>query len=241
MTIINKILNDESNNYATRKIKLLSIDDISINPLNRAPINNIEDLQDTISELGLQTPLTVYKRENNDYVIINGERRFNAIMKLGWEEVPVLIIDKPSSLLEEKLLILDANAQRELTQEHKVLRAKEYEEVYLELKQLDKEQIRGIAKRDWIAKHMNISGRQVSNLLAEDIEQNNDDDEVAVTKKAQKEKPDLSKFEEVEEYLSYCLETKVKFTQNKFTISFDDDEELERILKAINHDYEISK
>lgn len=222
MTIINKILNDESNSYIARKVKLLAIDDISINPLNKAPITNIDELSKTISEVGLKSPILVYKRDNSDYVIVNGERRYTAIKQLGWDRIPAIICEKPSSIIEEKLLILDTNAQRDISNKYKKIRAKEYEEIYLEL---SKSNNHIGNKRDWIGDHMNLSGRQVSRLL------NDSDSKVANNST---NGLDNNVFKECSDDLSTYLGTKVQFNKNKFSISFNNIDDLKDILSKLN-------
>lgn len=164
MAVISGLLNDESKEYTNKRITLIPIDEIFPNALNHAPINNIDELAASIKETKLQTPLSVYKRANHDYVILNGERRYTALKKLNQYEVPVIVEPKPSSIFEERLIILDANAQRDETKEYKQQRALEYEELYIDLKKQNKI-LPGILKIDWIGTHMNLSGRQVQRYL----------------------------------------------------------------------------
>ncbi|MEG0569985.1 MAG: ParB N-terminal domain-containing protein, partial [Erysipelotrichales bacterium] len=163
MAVIEDLLNGSSQMYSNTKITTLSIDDLNVNELNNAPIINIEELAHSIKENGLQTPLTCYKRDNHEYVLINGERRYTALKSLEIDDVPVIIIPKPDSILTEQLMIMDSNSQREESQEYRSLRAKEYAEIYLALKAEGRIQT-GLLKIDWIGMHMNISGRQVQRL-----------------------------------------------------------------------------
>lgn len=164
MSVINSLLNSESSKNMMQKITVLDINDIYTNPLNKAPIVAIEDLILSIKENGLQTPLIVYKKENHCYVLINGERRYNALKKLGYEDVPTIIIDRPENEVIERLMIMDANAQRDESIDYKKQRAKEYQDIYYLLKKLGKIPT-GTLKIDWIGYHMNISGRQVQRYL----------------------------------------------------------------------------
>lgn len=173
MAVISGLLNDESKDYANKKITLIPIDEIFPNPLNKAPIMNIDDLVISIKESGLRSPLSVYKLENHHYVILNGERRYTALQQMNQEEVPVIIEPRPTSLLEERLIILDANSQREETKEYKKLRAIEYEELYHLLKENGSIE-KGKLKIDWIGNHMGISGRQVQRYLPSDQQHGHD-------------------------------------------------------------------
>ena len=64
MGVLINMLNDESTN-TVQKISVLDIDEISPNPLNHAPIINIEELAAAIKENGLQNPLHVYKKRKS--------------------------------------------------------------------------------------------------------------------------------------------------------------------------------
>ena len=228
MSTITELINDTSS--FIQKITILDIDDIYTNPLNKAPIVNVEDLAEVIKEEGLQTPLSVYKKENHHYVLINGERRLTALKQLGISEVPVIIQDKPKNVVEERLLILDANAQREETNVYKQLRAHEYEELYAQLK-LEGSIPRGMLKIDWIGQRMNLSGRQVQRLLASNDggKENN----------LKKEKPNLEIFEPIKKCMSEMLETKITFSGSKFSVSFEDYNDLNRILNILDIDKKI--
>ncbi len=221
MSVINKLLN-ETSKYVSHKTYNIDIEDICTNPLNKAPIVAIEDLVMSIKENGLQTPLIAYKKENHCYVLINGERRYNALKQLKYEEVPTIIVDKPENEIEERLMIMDTNAQRDESMEYKKQRAKEYEELYGLLKEEGKIP-KGTLKIDWIGYHMNVSGRQVQRYLKEDTSKETDKNTDS------KEKKDIDKIHD------YCK----KLRKILLNVDLSNDEqniiqkELEEILELL--------
>ena len=61
---------------------------------------------ESISEVGLLQPLIIDSRNQ----IISGNRRFESIKRLGWEEVQVEVKDVKED--EEELLLIHYNKQR---------------------------------------------------------------------------------------------------------------------------------
>ena len=49
-------------------------------------LSSIDELMESISEVGLLQPLTIDTRNQ----VISGNRRFESIKRLGWEEVEVI-------------------------------------------------------------------------------------------------------------------------------------------------------
>ena len=87
----------------------LPIDQIQSHPLNPSIYNlsNIEDLVVSIGEVGLLTPLVV----NQQFQLISGHRRIEALRILDWSEIDVEVIET-SSEDEEKSLLVHYNKQR---------------------------------------------------------------------------------------------------------------------------------
>jgi len=70
----------------------------------------LEELADSIRQLGLIQPITV-KREGEKYIIISGERRWRASEKAGLERVPAYIREVDDTTLHAMALV--ENIQRE--------------------------------------------------------------------------------------------------------------------------------
>jgi len=87
----------------------IPIDQIHSHPLNQTiyDLSNIEDLLTSIREVGLLTPVVV----NQQYQLISGHRRIEAVRRLGWDEVDVEVIETASED-EEKSLLVHYNKQR---------------------------------------------------------------------------------------------------------------------------------
>ena len=167
MTAITDLLNNASNESVNKKITVLPIDEIERNSLNNAPIEGIENLAELIKLQGLINPLIVYKVKNHQYRLIAGERRWTACKYLEYEEVAVIIVEKPVDEISERIMILDANSQRpEDTKDYKKKRAEEYGEIHDLLKLGGKIQT-GTLRQDWIGVHMGVSGRTISRYLNE--------------------------------------------------------------------------
>lgn len=70
----------------------------------------LEELADSIRQLGLIQPITV-KREGEKYIIISGERRWRASAKAGLESIPAYIREVDDTTLHAMALV--ENIQRE--------------------------------------------------------------------------------------------------------------------------------
>ena len=70
----------------------------------------LEELAESIRQLGLIQPITV-KREDENYIIISGERRWRAAQKAGLEVVPAYIREVDDTTLHAMALV--ENIQRE--------------------------------------------------------------------------------------------------------------------------------
>ena len=69
-------------------------------------LSSIDELIESISEVGLLQPLTIDTRNQ----VISGNRRFESIKRLGWEEVEVEVKEVQEE--DEELLLIHFNKQR---------------------------------------------------------------------------------------------------------------------------------
>lgn len=98
-------------------LQILQMDSIYENPLNQRSMNQeeIEIIKESILEVGLLHPLTVYKESENKYVLISGHKRFEALKSLGRKgsaTVQCTIVDKPSDTSREAEMMARANVHR---------------------------------------------------------------------------------------------------------------------------------
>ncbi len=85
----------------------LKIDEIVVKKRIRRDLGDIESLARSIEKHGLMNPILVTDKK----VLIAGERRLQAVKFLGWETVPVRIIEQPDKI-ESLELEIDENIFR---------------------------------------------------------------------------------------------------------------------------------
>ena len=71
-------------------------------------LSSIEELMESISKVGLLQPLIIDSRNQ----VISGNRRFESVKRLGWEEVEVEVIVREVQEEDEELLLIHYNKQR---------------------------------------------------------------------------------------------------------------------------------
>ncbi|MEC1157750.1 nucleoid occlusion protein [Cytobacillus horneckiae] len=99
---------------AHEEIKKIPIDHIVPNRFQPRTIfddEKIEELSRTIHIHGIIQPIVVREFEDGQFEIIAGERRWRAMNKLGWDEVPAIV--KNMSDTETASIALIENLQRE--------------------------------------------------------------------------------------------------------------------------------
>ena len=92
----------------------ISVDKIRVNPKQprtNFDTNEIENLSQSIKDLGIIQPITVRKLDPENYEIISGERRFRASKKAGLKSIPCYIkgVDNETDILKMSLV---ENVQR---------------------------------------------------------------------------------------------------------------------------------
>ena len=92
------------------EIKLSDIIPNPTQPRTEFDEEALEELAESIRQLGLIQPITV-KREGEKYIIISGERRWRASEKAGLEQVPAYIREVDDTTLHAMALV--ENIQRE--------------------------------------------------------------------------------------------------------------------------------
>ena len=103
------VLGDDSD-----KIIYIPIENIAPNPLQvRQYYDNLSlsELAKSIEEYGVIQPITVRKKDDEEYELVTGERRLRASMIAGLEEIPCIVID--ADLQKSAVFSLLENLQRE--------------------------------------------------------------------------------------------------------------------------------
>ena len=150
---------------------------VSVTSLNHHPRNmeiytlsNIDDLVQSISDVGLLSPLVINKKNQ----VLSGNRRLSAIRKLGWKNVDVSIVDVDDDEVVSLLIHYNKNrvkSTREVINEYRAL-----EKIYKkgQGRRSDLEPLletnRGETARDIISKKLGLSSSQVQRLLFIDKE-----------------------------------------------------------------------
>lgn len=123
-------LKEEIGNKEPIKIKIDLIDSPKFHDRTYISPLEIEELSKNIEKFGLIEPIVVREKENGRYERIAGYRRLEAVKKLGWEEIPAVILD-----VDEKTalaLMLSENIHREnLSDFDKMYSVLQYLEIYL--------------------------------------------------------------------------------------------------------------
>lgn len=175
----------------------------------------------------------------------------------------VRIIDKPKTKDDEILVIIEDNFQRTKSVEDRKSEIKKLSDVYDHYKEADhtldkelkaddlsleaktmleeKRKIpKGMLKRDWIHSKTGLSPRQVQEYLTgvySDVEVKSSS-EMKKTETRKSDNTETKKTVEVFKDLQTCmmrkLGTTVRFSKNKFTISFTNVHDLNRILKEMD-------
>lgn len=86
----------------------VSVDTLKYHPINREIYNlsSIDELMESIKQVGLLQPLTI----DQHFQVVSGNRRFEAVKRLGWKKVEVNKITVKNG--DDVLLLIHFNKQR---------------------------------------------------------------------------------------------------------------------------------
>jgi ParB/RepB/Spo0J family partition protein len=118
------MMSRDTNRIHVTELKRVRISDIEPNPDNpREPLGrkDIQDLMDSIREVGVLVPLVVFRRKGTrtKYVLLEGERRLRACRQLykqtkdeRFSTVPVNILREPPDKLQNLLTMFNVHTKR---------------------------------------------------------------------------------------------------------------------------------
>lgn len=112
MSLLNKITESNSDKLLDIELELINYNDLN----DIYNIDNIEELAENILVNGQIDPIIVYLKAG-EYTIVSGHRRFEALKIIDKEFAKCLLIPKPETIEEEKILLVEANSQRIKTKE----------------------------------------------------------------------------------------------------------------------------
>ena len=224
----------------------------------------LQELSDSIREHGVISPITLRKNDDGTYMIIAGERRFRASKLAGLSTIPAYIRTAKDEQVMEWALIeniqredLDAIeialAYQRLMDEYQLTQERMSERVgkkratianYLRLLRLPAEIQMGIKEKKLDMGHARAilgskSAEQQLSLYKRIIEQGlsvRKVEEIVSNSRLPKSKQKRKEpsFKEYQNKLSQLLETKVKISDNKITIRFDNEQQFAAIMNHIH-------
>jgi ParB-like nuclease domain. len=171
-SLISSMLNQESLQAVIQVRKKIPYGKILPNENNHYSMDNLEELADSIEDLGLLQDLLVKEIDDNNYVVIAGHRRLSAIRILveernikKFEQVSCVICDKDEDeVISQIKLHVTNTTTRELSEYDKMIAISELERLINEAS--DKGiKIKG-KKRKLIAEQMNLGETQVQKYLS---------------------------------------------------------------------------
>jgi len=98
-------------NKTLREIK---VSEIAPNPYNPRLVfgpSELNELKNSISKVGILVPLTVYQNTKDlpkeNYIILDGERRWRCATEIGLETIPANVIDEPKDITQNILFMFN--------------------------------------------------------------------------------------------------------------------------------------
>lgn len=113
-------------------VRSVSPDLIDKNPDNPRLIfhaKELDELEKSIAAQGILVPLTVYE-DGNEYVILDGERRWRSARKLGLRTVPVIVYPKPERMRNIMMMFAIHNARTDWDPLPTALKLRELEDMF---------------------------------------------------------------------------------------------------------------
>ena len=111
--LLGQYLDPQADNGEIRRVRISAVVPNPLQPRRTFPDQELDELATSIRENGLLQPLVVRPAPGapDRFELVAGERRFRAVTRLGWEDVPVLVREAS----DETLLVLSLveNLQRE--------------------------------------------------------------------------------------------------------------------------------
>ncbi|MDP2955958.1 MAG: ParB/RepB/Spo0J family partition protein [Longimicrobiales bacterium] len=111
--LLGQYLDPQAANGEIRRVRISAVVPNPLQPRRTFPDQELDELATSIRENGLLQPLVVRPAPGapDRFELVAGERRFRAVTRLGWEDVPVLVREASDETL--LVLALVENLQRE--------------------------------------------------------------------------------------------------------------------------------
>ena len=90
-------------------VAMVSLEDIEVGDRARQEMGNLDEIENSMKESGLISPLAVKELNNGKFLLLAGERRFRILTKNGIETIPVRVYHEDITELEIKIIELAEN------------------------------------------------------------------------------------------------------------------------------------
>ena len=104
-------IRDEESKEKIEEIDLSLIDDFKEHPFKVIENEELINLENSIKQNGVLSPVIVRKKDNGRYEMISGHRRKFACNRIGYDKIPCIIKDLSDN--EATIYMVDSNLQRE--------------------------------------------------------------------------------------------------------------------------------
>lgn len=210
----NQIKEEEVNNVENEVLNL-TLDVLVENQKNDYEISDIEDLADSIEQLGLLQPVLVKQRDKKRYELIAGHRRYNAIKKLISEnrlpedyEVLAKIVDEEEDELVTRLKLHETNLQTrsllKMSEEEKIAIIDDYMDILDKAKkqglQINGKPVKG-KTRDLIAERFGISHYTAQKLIRKAKEKGGEEEGAKISPQKKTAKKPITQLKKIETQL----------------------------------------
>jgi ParB family chromosome partitioning protein len=112
MNVVNqKVSQEDEKEYRVVKVANIEVWD-EANVRHSEVSGGIDELAESIRQIGLLQPPLVQETKKDHYKLIEGQRRLYAVKILRWQEMPVFVLKQPYNLARAKLASLSENIHR---------------------------------------------------------------------------------------------------------------------------------
>ncbi len=98
---------DTSKPVMSEKFKIINLNKIQVDPnqpRKEFDSNSLKELADSISLYGVMAPIMVSETDGEQYIVRQGERRYQASLLAGMKDIPAIIDNDKNNILEKQLV-----------------------------------------------------------------------------------------------------------------------------------------
>lgn len=150
----------------------IPISKIRIENRSRVDFGSLQELADSIEKIGQIQPISVEKRDDGTYRLLDGERRLRASILLEKDTIEATVVSKSLNELERKIIEVQANiVRKDFTWQEHVKATQELVKLREEFDKRKPTQKKGSTQQE-VAEELGVSPQTISNdlTLAEGLE-----------------------------------------------------------------------